>query len=46
VWLGSINKQLEEVLWCTGKRSSSWVRAESDWKKVPTERRQWRTMAA
>jgi hypothetical protein len=44
--LGLNNKQLGEVLWCIGKGWSSWVREESDWIMVLTERRQWRTTAA
>jgi hypothetical protein len=29
VWLRLINKQLREVLWCTGKGLSSWVHEET-----------------
>jgi hypothetical protein len=46
VWLGLLNKQLGEVLWCTRKGLSAWVREEGDRKRVHTERRQWRTAAA
>jgi hypothetical protein len=46
VWLGLINQRLGEVLWCTKKGLSAWVRDDGDRKRVHTERRQWRTAAA
>jgi hypothetical protein len=46
VWLGLINKRLGEVLWCTRKSLGAWVREDGDWKRVHTERRQWRAAAA
>jgi hypothetical protein len=46
VWLGLINQRLGEVLWCTKKGLSAWVREDGDRKRVHTERRQWRTAAA
>jgi hypothetical protein len=46
VWLVLINKCLGEVLWCTRKSLGVWVREDGDWKRVRTERRQWRTAAA
>jgi hypothetical protein len=45
-WLSLKNTLLGEVLWYIGKGWSSWVREESDWTIVLTERRQWRTTAA
>jgi hypothetical protein len=45
-WLVLNNKQLGEVLWYIGKSGSPWLREESDWNMVLTERRQWRTAAA
>jgi hypothetical protein len=46
VWLNLINKRLGEVLWCTRKSLSAWVREDSGRTRVHTERRQWRTAAA
>jgi hypothetical protein len=46
VWLVLINKRLGEVLWCTRKSLSAWVREDGDRKRTHTERRQWRTAAA
>jgi hypothetical protein len=46
VWLDLINKRLGEVLWCTRKSLSAWVREDGDRTRVHTERRQWRMAAA
>jgi hypothetical protein len=46
VWLGLINKRLGEMLWCTRKSLSAWVRENSDRKRVHTELRQWQAAAA
>jgi hypothetical protein len=46
VWLGLINTQLGEVLWCTRKSLGAWVSEDGDWNGVHTGLRQWRTAAA
>jgi hypothetical protein len=38
-WLGLINERLGEVLWCTRKGLSAWVREDGDWNGVHTGRR-------
>jgi hypothetical protein len=45
-WLGLINKQLGEVLWCTEGSLGAWMSEDGYWKVVHTGRRKWRTAAA